>query len=278
MKEPSIHISKSVFQKILESKGISIPDKKIDSIFSIARNYSLDHRSILSNNSRNRKSLDRRTKSPIGNANLLAQIIYLVRTKLKHVGVTKIKQTDSQWAQVKELSPIIDEFCETHNLSQREGYIKFVEIGLKLMGNSNRPNYSYCANWMLQKASWISTYYEAIKEISEDNYKEETNEIYNCYINKILEMTGISNNYKKNPTDYVNFIHARKLADKIGVDYKIFMDSQFEALSFCNGIPKLEDLGNEKAQQRLTQFISKHGLIIRKKINLTQNDWDSFKK
>jgi len=56
------------------------------------------------------------------------------------------------------------------------------------------------------------------------------------------------------------------------------MDSQFEALSFCNGIPKLEDLGNEKAQQRLTQFISKHGLIIRKKINLTQNDWDSFKK
>lgn len=47
------------------------------------------------------------------------------------------------------------------------------------------------------KASWISTYYGAIKEISEDNYKEETNEIYNCYINKILEMTGISNNYKK---------------------------------------------------------------------------------
>lgn len=72
--------------------------------------------------------------------------------------------------------------------------------------------------------------------------------------------------------------NARKLADKIGVDYKIFNGFPLKALSFCNGIPKLEDLGNEKAQQRLTQFISKHGLIIRKKINLTQNDWDSFKK
>lgn len=279
MREPSIHISKSIFIKILEKEGVKISKSKIDSIFTTARNYSLDHRSILKNNKKNQKILFRRTQSTVGNANMLADIIYSVRIKLKHVGVTKIKQTDNQWAQIRELVPIIDEFCSYYKfLNKRQGYIQFVEIGLNLMGNSNRPNYSYCANWMLQKASWISTYYGAIKEISEDNYKEETNEIYNCYINKILEMTGISNNYKKNPTDYVNFIHARKLADKIGVDYKIFMDSQFEALSFCNGIPKLEDLGNEKAQQRLTQFISKHGLIIRKKINLTQNDWDSFKK
>lgn len=278
MKEPSIHISKSVFQKILESEGISIPEKKINSIFSIARNYSLDHRSILNNNSRNRKSLDRRTKSSIGNANLLAQIIYSVRTKLKHVGVTKIKQTDSQWAQVKELSPIIDEFCETHNLSQREGYIKFVEIGLKLMSNSNRPNYNYCANWMLQKANWISDYYIASKLVSEDKYKEETDEIYSCYVNKILDMTGILNNYKNNPVDYVNFIYARDLANKIGVDYYTFINAQFEALSFCNGIPKLEDLSNEKAQQRLTQYVSKNGLIIKKKKELKDLDWDSFKK
>lgn len=278
MKEPSIHISKSVFQKILESEGISIPEKKINSIFSIARNYSLDHRSILNNNSRNRKSLDRRTKSSIGNANLLAQIIYSVRTKLKHVGVTKIKQTDSQWAQVKELSPIIDEFCETHNLSQREGYIKFVEIGLKLMGNSNRPNYNYCANWMLQKANWISDYYIASKLVSEDKYKEETDEIYSCYVNKILDMTGILNNYKNNPVDYVNFIYARDLANKIGVDYYTFINAQFKALSFCNGIPKLEDLSNEKAQQRLTQYISKNGLVVKKSEELKDLDWDSFKK
>ena len=66
---------------------------------------------ILKNNKKNQKILSRRTQSTVGNANMLADIIYSVRIKLKHVGVTKIKQTDNQWAQIRELVPIIDEFC-----------------------------------------------------------------------------------------------------------------------------------------------------------------------
>ena len=55
MREPSIHISKSIFIKILKKEGVKISQSKIDSIFTTARNYSLDHRSILKNNKKNQK-------------------------------------------------------------------------------------------------------------------------------------------------------------------------------------------------------------------------------
>ena len=77
----------------------------------MARGYSLDHRSVFTNNKKQAQKVTNRTSSSIKDTNLLADIIYSSRIKLKHVGVTKIKQTDNQWVQLKQLVPIIEEFC-----------------------------------------------------------------------------------------------------------------------------------------------------------------------
>nr|DAJ30116.1 MAG TPA: hypothetical protein [Caudoviricetes sp.] len=280
MREPGIHIYKKTFIGIIDKLGIKISPENINKIFTMAREFTLDHRSVLNDKASITKSANRRTKSTLGDANLLADIIYSVRIKLKHIGITKIKQSDPQWVQIKELVPTVNLFCDTFKLTKRDGYIKFVEIGLNLMSKSRRPNFNYCASWILKYADVILRYYEAEILLSEDEYPQETREIYNIYINKILEMTGITNNYINNPTEYVNFLWARKMADDLGVDHKTFIDAQFDALAFCNGIPKIEDLKNEKAQQRLTQYISKNGLILHPKNETSFNNsiWDSFKK
>lgn len=294
MREPSIHITKEVLLKLIvkyigKDLGESNPglfeygglrlDKRVDKIMKEARNYSLDSRSILLNTRKTREKVSKVTKSQIGDANLLADIIYSVRIKLKHVGVTKIKQTDIQWAQVKELVPVINDFCLNFNLKPREGYIIFVEIGLLLMSKNKRVNYSYCAKWMRDKANIIIDQYESDLIIKNDKYKEETQQLHDTYCRKVLDMTGIYNNYLKDNSEYIHFYHARELADKLGVDYDTFIEAQFDALSFCNGIPRLEDLGNDKAQQRLTQYLSKNGYTI-EEVEEEQPDtsiWESFK-
>ena len=85
MREPSIHISKSIFIKILEKEGVKISQSKIDSIFTTARNYSLDHRSILKNNKKNQKILSRRTQSTVGNANMLAEFSKKSQTHMRMI-------------------------------------------------------------------------------------------------------------------------------------------------------------------------------------------------
>lgn len=295
MREPSIHITRETLLKLIikyigkdlgendpglfEYGGLRL-DKRVDKIMKEARNYSLDSRSILLNTRKTREKVNKVTKSQIGDANLLADIIYSVRIKLKHVGVTKIKQTDIQWSQIKELVPVINDFCSKFNLKPREGYITFVETGFLLMGKNKRVNYSYCAKWMRDKANIIIDQYESDIIINNDKYKEETQQLHDTYCRKVLDMTGIYNNYLKNNADYVHFYYARELADKLGVDYDTFIEAQFDALSFCNGIPRLEDLGNEKAQQRLTQYLSKNGYTI-EEVEEEEPDtsiWESFKR
>ena len=69
---------------------------------------------------------------------------------------------------------------------------------------------------------------------------------------------------------------ARKLADEIGVDYETFVQAQFYALEFCNGIPKIEDLSNDKARQRVINYMAKFNIVSRPKSEHV--DLDAFKR
>ena len=126
-REPSIHISRSKLYQLIvkyigEDLGGNNPKsheyggldllKRVDYIMIEARQSSLDHRSIVGENKKVQTQAVRRASGSIGDANLLADIIYSTRIQLKHIGVTKIKQTDLQWASVKELVPVVNEFCQ----------------------------------------------------------------------------------------------------------------------------------------------------------------------
>lgn len=283
-REPSIHITKSKFIQLLRKHP---PENTLDwvsVIFEEARGSSLDHRSLILNNNRQAQKVVERVSQPIAQANLLADIIYSTRVKLKHVGVLKIKQTDNQWGAVKQLVEVVNQFCDSYNLEQRDGYIRFVEVALNLMSKAKRVNYNFAPSWMLQKSSWILATYAAINEINIDEPgKKDTQLILDIYKAKVISMTGlpIVITAKDTPQEYACFIKAKRLADKLNIDYDTFIDAQFDALSFCNGIPNKEDLGNQKGYERVIKYLSHNKInlsTIQEQDETPDTIWDEFKK
>lgn len=275
-REPSIHITRSVFINLLKEANIKASQVKINQLFKLARGLSLDSRTMIAQNKKEVKQI-RRADGNIKSANLAAEIAYGLRIKLKHIGVTKIKQTDRTWPQIRELVGTLDAFCENNELKQREGYLAFITIGFDLMNQKKGVNFNYWASWMLKHADWINNTYLSKNAIKNDEYPRETQEVMSLYSTRVSEMTGMYVDYTKNNNDYVHFIGARKLADKWGVDYETFIEAQFEALAFCNGIPLLRDIDNDKAEERLTKYVAKTGMQV-KRSALSEDTWNSFKQ
>ena len=283
-KDPSIHITYSQFLTLIKELGLKVSGPKAKLLFQKARQVSLDHRSVVvSNRKKLTEKLEHRVKATIGDTNLLVQTIYALRIKRKHIGVSKIKQSDSAWTVLKDLTNMVNEFCTQYELPTKAGFVKFVETGFNLMETSNFKNYSNCHNFLKKNYDKIINRYEADQALANDIDPRGTKEIYEAFNRRVIEMSGIYDNYTSNPFHYVNFLKARELADDLGVDYEIFMDAQFYALAFCHGIPNLEDLHGEKARQRLSQYLSKTGGIQRNKIQKqlnkpNQSVWADFKK
>ena len=277
-REPGIHITKSVFKEIYqEVYGVSPKDADISYFFELARGYATDHRSVLVKTKKSEKVISQRIGSSLGEANLLSDIIYATRVKMKHIGATKIKQSDNTWKFVKDLVPVVKEFCDRHDLPIREGFIKYVEIGLSLLSKAKRANYNYCAKWMLDHASWIEDEYLSSSQVKNDSDPEITRMIHDYYQSNILSMTGIREDYKSNHVIYSHFIRVREICDEMGLDPEVWIDAQFAALSFCNGIPKVEDLDSDKAKQRVINYVSQHDIKPKTK-QISTSIWDSFKE
>ena len=274
-REPSIHVTRSVFLSIVKDLGIMLSKPNLDRIMKAARELSADNRTMIAKANQTRQV--RKTEGTIKEANLVAEIIYGIRVKLRHVGVTKIKQSDSTWGQVRELVPTLNQFCEKYALSQRRGYIDFLSLGIELMSKSKRANYNYCASWMLKHADYITSTYEANNMVKEDQYPQNTRELLSLYQIRVMEMSGMYVDYTQNTKEYTHFIGARQLADKWGIDYETFVDAQFASLEFCKGIPRIYDLDNEKAEQRLAQYIAKNGIQVHRS-TIQESTWDDFKK
>lgn len=280
MREPSIHISKSVFMQIIEERGINLTQDDINHIFRVARGYALSSRSVLKgNNQKNRKKLNAISQSYMGDAQLLADIIYATRIKMHHMGVTKIKQNDPQWSRLKEFVPRMNDFCDRFNLSKREGYIAFVSKGLKMLQDTKKKTPTHIISYLDLNFDKLINAMEAERTLQQDESPESTQEIYNIYCNHILDMTGIPVNYRSNTEEYIHFYNAKLLADSLGIDYETYINAQFDALSFCNGIPKIQDLSGEKAQQRLLKYMSENKLTLRPlEESKSSIDWSKFKQ
>lgn len=277
-REPSIHITLSQFENLVESLGIKMD---VQAFFKKARPNSITSRTVLKgNNRKNRKALDKLQKSSMGDASLLADIIYAERIKRKHVGVTKTNQGSAEWLTLKNLAARLNDFNDHFGYKMREGYIKYVTLGLT----------KYCSlkgrklplvRFLDSKYDLLLEEHNAIKELEQDDSPQETLQLYQLFTSLVLEKTGISNSYRDNPLEYLNFLYARKLADKLGADYELFLEAQFDALAFFGGIPKLQDLYGEKAQERLTKYISRNGINLNSASLSNRSksiDWGAFKK
>lgn len=246
---PSIHISKKTFDKIAKDMGLEIDS---DEFFILARKYSLDHRTVSISNQKIERDIKKRTLANKGDTDMLADVIYSVRISMKHRGVRKINMQSRDWLQLKQLTGLVNDFCEEFNLEKRKGYIEYVQLGIKKI-----QSMSNLVTKLINMYETISKTYSALDELNNWRDMDSIINIHNYYVNTVADKTGIMDSYTNKPDKMVIF---KRIADQcleLSVNYEDYIDAQFKALDWANDYPSVEALVGDKAIERLNKFLYK---------------------
>lgn len=251
MREPSIHITKSQFEEILNT--LEVDNFPVEAFFVIARKEAINHRAVLVSNNKNTKRVNNILLASKGDAALVADIIYATRIKLKHRGVRKIRETEPRnWAVCKKIAELCNQFCEDFQLDTREGFIKYIELGIKKMDG----NYNNLLNRLSSMSEKISDLYSATLEMEDDSGNAKS--IHDYFIKRVADVTGIYESFVNQPDKYIHFVRLDKFLSEKGWDPTQFIDAQFESLAWCNGLPEPSQMYNDKAIERYNKYLFKH--------------------
>lgn len=272
MREPGIHISKSSLVELLKKHIKEDPNSFIDDLMREAKSETLLSRSMVATNQKQRKVVNSLLQSDKSDADMVAKIIQVLRIRMGHTGIKKIRENGREWPKIKELTNCCNQFCEDFHLEKREGFIKYLETGLKHI----KSYYGYLDK-LINMYDSICQEMQAVKELTMGN-TEQGLSMHDVYIAMIADRTGIQESYANNATKMACFYRAAKQAAEIGCDNETWMEAQFDALSFCNGIPTPEQLYGDKAKERLTKYLYKHNVQLdsTQVKSVKESDWDSI--
>lgn len=273
-RSPSIHITKSQFEEILNT--LEVNNFPVEAFFVIARKEAINHRAVLVSNNKNTKRVKNILLASKGDAALVADILYATRIKLKHRGVRKINESNSrEWANCKKLAEICNTFCEDFKFDTREGFIKYIEIGLKRM-----TDYRNLMQRLISMQDNITNQVSAEMELAEDNDPGYTKDIHDYFIKKIANATGIYESYENQPEKYVHFMRLGKLMRERDWNSIWFIDAQFESLAWCNGLPEPSQMYNEKAIERYNKYLykNKNKQTLETEPEVEGSLWDKIRK
>ena len=270
-REPSIHITLSDFKEIAKELGMG---DIANEFFRIARKRAINSRSILVSNNKINKQVNNVLLANQGDAQMVADIIYATRIKLKHKGVRKINQGNlREWTNCKKLAEICNTFCQDFELPTREGFIKYIELGINKM-----PDARGLTTRLIGLQDSITEEFSAIKEIQELSPKDKQtiSQIQDFYVRQIADRTGIYEPIK-DPGKFTHFIRLYDFLSEKKWNYKEYIIAQFEGLAWCNGIPELSQLTSEKAISRYNKYLYKHGEDITQEDNDEEGSlWDKI--
>ena len=275
MRDPSIHITISQFRELLETFG-EVNDRNICRFFRAASTIACSNRAVIPTNQKVRKKAKAVTQGTLEDATTLAGVIYAVRQQAKHIGVQMIKPLDTQWVSVKQLVSILNSWAEQTKRDKRQAYVEFVTEGLALLSKNKRNNFNFMASNLVSRASQVFNLLQEKAELKSDNNVNGTKELHDLYVSQVAEITGIYQRYDKDPSIMAHFKAARESADELGAPYETYIQAQFYALAFCNGIPAPRDLYGDKGTSRLIKYLSETGETLKPKTTKSVN-WEAFK-
>jgi hypothetical protein len=253
MRDPGIHLTRSQFEEILGY--LEITQFPTEAFFVMAKKKAVNARAVLVSNKKDNKKITNVLLASTGDAQLVADLLYATRIKLKHRGVRKITPSNTRdWANCKKLAEICNVYCNDFQLDTREGFIDYINHGITMMGK----NLNNITQRLIQMADNITSEKSAEAEMKElSQYKEVAEDIYNYYVKKIASSTGIYTDY--NNRDKVWFYRVAAFLDEKHWLNQVddFIEAQFEALSYCNGIPGLQTLTTAKAIERFNKYLYK---------------------
>lgn len=258
-REPSLHITEKDLIKLLEEvievpKGSPIKPNYTSlakDLCIYGRKYQITKRKILATNEKDRKRTRTLVKSSSEDAYLFCQLLVTIRKRLKHRGINIIKEGSREWVSIKETTKLAVDFCNDFNLDKRTGFTQYIEIALSKMNkfSLNRFNSFHQS---------ICEHYESVHQTIKDPTPKLTSQVHLYYQKVVNEKVGFSEDFSKTPDKYIYFIQVVSECKKLKVDYKTYIDAQFEGLAWCNGIPEPPQLVGDKARGRLRSYLSKN--------------------
>ena len=279
MRDPSIHVNKSQFEKILDQ--LEVNNFPVEAFFTIARKISLNSRIVVISNKHNTNKVNKVLLANSGDTQLVADLIYATRIKLKHRGIRKISESSKEWLVCKKLADICNNYCSDFNCDNiRAGFIEFITYGAKIMGNDTR-NF---VNRLLSLTEKIYLYKQASIDINQYHmYSEQAKQIHDYYVSYIASNTGMTQTFYDKPLDYVYFYRVVNLIhEKFGDRYKEFcipyIKAQFKALEYCNGIPNIQNLISDKSVENFNKYLYSNPVVEVDDDTETEGSlWDKIK-
>lgn len=254
MREPSIHIKESDLLKVLED---IIPEHLLDinwlakEISRRAKPKSLNNRSVSVSNNKLERDIKTLIKSSESDSGLLANLIFHIRRrKTKLYTTKKIEKGSKEYTQLKELTKVCIDFCNTFNFDKKEGFTKYLELAIPKITSS--LNY---VQKLINMAEKIYQLQEAQLIIDNDEDSSETKLVHDTYVGLISTKTGLTNDYTKNPIVYCKFIDVRKVTDDLDIPVDIYIKAQFHGLSWTDSFPEPHQLIGDKAIERLNKYL-----------------------
>lgn len=272
-RDPSIHLKKSSLVKlareyVIQSNGAIKVNQAIDLVNFLVKNggkHNATNRSILVSNAKVEKKVDNVLKSSQSDTMLMAVLIKMTRISLGHRGVSEIKSGSRDWGVVKQITAAALEFCSVFDLPKKEGFTKYLKIGMGKMAKFGLTKY-------LSMKESIFTSHESYLEIISDKWPNNTKNTHNEYVSRIFNNTGLTNDYTKNPEKYVYFVRVTKYCIESGLSHKQYLEAQFNGIGFKDSYPDPAQLIGDKATERLNRYLFEHKIKIREKTKQT-TDW-----
>lgn len=272
-RDPSLHITYSNFKKVLidvykEHSVVPDIDELVDVIFDKCKGYSISNRNILVSNNKLKRAADKIKMAPRNNTALFAQTMVMERRRLKHRGLITPKVGDDEWLKYKEATKLATEFCNEFNLSLKEGYLKYIQLGMPKMKKFSIYKFKNLHNSILEE-------YEAIHKIEQDPFPSQTKKAHQVYMDLILDKVGFAQSYEDRPAKYAAFVEAMAIARQYGASPGIYIQAQFHGLDWQNSIPDPLQLLGTKAIERLQRYCFENQIKLKdsqavKKVNFSK--------
>lgn len=264
MRISSIHTRADIFTQVLvelaSKHNISKQVAKVlaEEAINACAAFPVTHRSIKVSNEKLLKKTNRVSMGRLSGALLFAKILTLCRQKAKHRGVITLTPDSPEWPQLKATSELADQFCAEFQLSPKEGYYKYLELGIAKMKK-------FHFNKLYNMHSGICTEYEARLKLTLDETPEATREACSTYQNIIYERTGLPplTLSQLTPEKQAVFISVKETAQRIGVGVKLYITAQFEAFAFKDGVPDPLQMVGPQAEARVAKYCYENNINIR---------------
>lgn len=215
MRDPKLYINKSDLEQVFDEMGVEID---VEDLF--YRCYKYRNKGILLKVPNAVRKRVATAITTMGNVELFVMVLTAKRAKLKHRFVEP-KPMDKSWTTLTKISQDAARFCDVMELDLKQGYVVYIDIGLKLMGSRYSLNkFSYNYEKIVEK-------YNEAEEIGTSEYKDIAASLCSIYLDLHKHMTNQAKEVIRKNRKH-DFILTAKLLVKHDWDAKNYIKFQFK--------------------------------------------------